>query len=156
MAPRKSPGNFGPDGGDTTTSSVAGAGIAMADVYFEPSVLVPSEMLHAFCSQRFTGLQIKLVLRIALLSQHRRPRTVRISRQELAAGMDMTCSGAFLSALRDVIARGVVVVVDRNSGRRPPTYRVRANPDQWQPLASRRQRAYPAVGHSGAALQVAV
>jgi hypothetical protein len=125
----------------------------MADVHLETAVRIPADMVRALCSEPFTGLQLKIVIGLALLSQRSRTRTVSVSREALALDMGMRPSGAFVDALHRLIARGVVVLVERGRGRRPSTYRVRGSPHLWQPLPDCRGSSYDAVRHSGAAAQ---
>jgi hypothetical protein len=128
----------------------------MADVHLETAVRLPPDMVRALCGEPFTGLQLKIVMGLVLLSQNTRTRTVRASRELLAQEMGVRPTGAFANALRRLISRGVVVVVDRGRGRRPNMYKVRGNPDHWQPLPNRLMPSYATVRHSGPVSQVAV
>jgi hypothetical protein len=121
----------------------------MADVCLETAVRIPPDMVRALCNEPFTGLQLKIVMGLVLLSQNTRTRTVRVSHEALALELGMRPSGGFVDALRDLIARGVIVVVDRGGGRRPPTYRVCGNPGRWQLSPDARKSTYGAVRHSG-------
>jgi hypothetical protein len=130
----------------------------MADVRLETAVRIPPGMVRALCSGSFTGLQLKIVIGLALLCQptRTRTRTVCLSHEGLALELGMRPSGGFVDALRDLIDRGVILVVDRGGGRRPPTYYVPGNPERWQPSPDSRRSRYRAVRHSGPVMQVAV
>ncbi len=106
----------------------------MASVVADPgSFRVPTRMFEAMCERRFSVGEMRIVLTVLRLFQDgKRDRTIRISHADLARETGMRFSGAFVRALRQLIARGVVVIVEKGSGRRPPRYVLCGRPELWR------------------------
>jgi hypothetical protein len=117
------------------------------------SFQVPTPMFQGMCERRFTVGEMRTALTVLRLLQRRsrdrsRDRTLRISHADLARETGVRFSGAFVRGVRQLIDRGVLVVVEPSSGRRPPSYTLRTRPEQWRgPVQQPETRPPDAVGN---------
>lgn len=114
----------------------------MANVQLEHGyVRVANRLDEAITFAPFTGTQIKLVRAIVRLSYGWRQKTVRISLADLAARIGVPMSkdgrapGHVRRALAELVAHGVVIEVDRGTGKRPGALAIRKNFTQWGKFA---------------------
>jgi hypothetical protein len=109
-------------------------GGSLANVVLEySSFRVPIPMFQAMCARGFTAGEMRVVLTLLrLMDGPRRDQTIRISHAALARETGIRFSGAFVRSVRHVISRGVVVIVERASGRRPPRYSLCGRPELWR------------------------
>src|SRR5690242_11828964 len=106
--------------------------IRLVQVVPEGNVRFPPRMLRAISGGPFTGTQIRVLLALMTLANISPTGSVRISHAELATNVAMRQSGGFAAAMRELISRRVLVMVDRGGGRRPPAYKVERDVCQWR------------------------
>lgn len=104
----------------------------MADVQLEHGHLrIANSLEEAITYAPFTATQMKIVRAIVRLTYGWRQRTVRVSHPDLAKKCNLTAAGGFRRSLDELIRHGVLVEVERPSGRLPGAYALNKDFENW-------------------------
>ena len=122
----------------------------MANVVLEGSVRIRDGLLGGILTGDFSAVQLRIILALLRMSyQVRGPVTVShgallralvspggpvtVSQEALAEAVASRVSGGFRAALNELVARGVVRIIQPARGRRRATYMPQCNPEKWRP-----------------------
>lgn len=104
----------------------------MADVQLEHGhVRVANRLYEAFLDADFTATQFKIVHALVRLTFGWRKKTVTCSQAELAAAANMTATGSFRAALRELVVEGVVLHLEQGGGHSKSTFAVQKDFTRW-------------------------
>ena len=122
----------------------------MADVRLEGYVQIPDGLLDGILTGDFSALQLRIILVLLRLSyQVRGPVTLSheallralvspggpmtLAQEALAETFGSRASGGFRAALNELVARGVIRIIQPPRGRKRATYMPQWNAANWRP-----------------------